>query len=79
MEVEKIKEEIEKVIEEIQDFTKFSPNGEVDSIEYLYTAREVANCYDRIMTSNLDEKTLKEITYLRHCLKQNPQYLSFHK
>lgn len=79
MEVEDVKKEVERVIEEIQEFTAYSPKGEARSIDYLYTARKVANCYDEIIASNKTEETIRKVKLLRHHLKSNPQYLDFHE
>lgn len=78
MEIGAVKKEVDKVKREIQDFASFDPGGEAEAIEYIHTARKVANCYDRIVASDSDEKTLNEINLLRHHLQDNPQYLDFH-
>ena len=75
---EKTNKEVRKVIEEIRAFTEFSVDGEKESIEYLYTARRVANCYDNIMFScKTDAQVMDQIDQIRYYLKKNPQYLSF--
>ncbi|MBR3162900.1 MAG: hypothetical protein IKF17_02210 [Clostridia bacterium] len=79
MEVERIKEKIDKVIEEIQEFAGYEVKGASDVVEYLYTARAVANSYDRMIESSDEIKIYDEINLIRHYLKENPHYLDFHK
>lgn len=73
-----VKRELEKVLEEIQEFTDYCPEGHVAMVEYLYTARKVANCYDEIVCSSTTEEAMRRINLLRHYLKCNPNYLDFH-
>ncbi|MBR3134433.1 MAG: hypothetical protein IKG56_03135 [Clostridia bacterium] len=77
MGIENVKE-VEKVIEEIQEFTGFVPEGEFDSIAYLHKAREVINAYDRMVASKSDEGVYEEIELIRYYLKNYPHYLEFH-
>ena len=75
---EETNKEVSKVLKEIIAFTEYSVDGEAECVEYLYTARKIANCYDKILYScENDAQVMSEIDQIRHYLKDNPLYLSF--
>lgn len=73
-----VKRELERVLEEIREFTDYQPEGHAIMVDYLYTARKVANCYDEIICATTTEDAMRRISLLRHHLRSNPQYLDFH-
>lgn len=72
MEAERIRAEIDGVMGEIQAFVAHQPDGRSLTIEYLYTARKVANCYDRMCASRMGEEAAREAALLRHHLHEYP-------
>ena len=80
MDIEKVKQDIGKVVSEIQDFAEYQPNGEYGAIEYLFKAREVISTYERMISSeDNEEKIYEEINLIHQYLKDYSDYLEFHR
>lgn len=64
---------VKEIIQEIANFTDFQPKEETDIISYLYTARELANYYDIVISQ--DSNATNSVARVRNIMKRCAPYV----
>ena len=79
MEVEKIKEKIDKVIDEIYDFVRYQPKDDLELTMYLYTAKNIAESYDELIGTPIGRENYIVANLIEDYLREYPFYKDSHK